>query len=168
MITFKAGFSSARELTDALMKFPDGKLAIDVGTALMPLDVMYYVNDNTWLVTCCEDDEEMMEHDDVVHVWYISPFGSLVDQPFTVIEFCEDDEMYLMLGCHEQVRANVAELVKNTGAELIETVGVAGLADTDPYWNREETFQCGNCETIHNAHETVAEMLYLRAVKKER
>lgn len=99
----------------------------------------------------------------VISVWYIEPFGSIVLRPFTVIQY-PDGELNCMSGdTLASSQTILRETAQETGYELRETWGVHGLAKTDPYWDGQPTFRCGNCNILHHTHENVAENLYKRS-----
>ena len=106
-----------------------------------------------------------------MRVWYVRPFGSIKEE----VAFMQPDTggaVSVLTGSIESSRQIIRESVDETDIEidLVETFGTKGIAITDPMWNGQPTFRCGNkkCNAVHDVHENVAQNLYQRSTESTR
>lgn len=101
----------------------------------------------------------------LVYVWYVQPVGD-IPEPITFIYDPRLQDVVLVPGDFASSRQLFVDSMEATTAqtgihfELRETHGVEGLAATDRQWDGKPTFRCNNCDTEHDVHKNVAQVLY--------
>jgi len=76
----------------------------------------------------------------VIRVWYVV----VENEPYSLAEV--DGKILVMAKPHEDAKAFWREVVAESpvAVSVVETMGPAGLASTDPHWDGRRTFQCRN------------------------
>ena len=105
------------------------------------------------------DDANPLMQAEPMHVWLVSPQGSITEPVGFIWGGQEGDDVQVVLGSDlEELRAEIRD-----GAEdAIVTEGVEGLAVLDPEWDGKPTMSCSNpeCRATHDVHLLVAENLF--------
>lgn len=101
----------------------------------------------------------------IVKVWYIEPFGDIITEPVTFVDY-QDDRLHGMHGDLASSQKTLTEACALRGYVIAETWGVQGMAALDPDWDGKSARQGPFCEVPHDAHEIAAEKFYLRGASK--